>query len=128
MVTTASASATASPADPAARHPRSPARSSAAAERSKARTSWPALARLAAMPPPILPSPMKPIRILSPLPLRRALVDERAHAFLLVLAAEQAVEQPPLEDDALGKAGLERGVDHLLGRDRRERGHRRNLP
>ena len=28
----------------------------------KARTSWPALARFAAMPPPMLPSPMNPIR------------------------------------------------------------------
>ncbi len=58
MVTTASASPTASATDPAGRHPAAFARSSASAERSKARTSCPAFARLAAMPEPIWPSPM----------------------------------------------------------------------
>src|ERR1700744_5290439 len=51
----------------------------------------------------------------APLPLRRPFIDERGHAFLLVLAAEQAVEQTALEDDPLGETGLISGVDQLLG-------------
>src|SRR5262245_59442388 len=130
MVITASASSTASATDAAGRQPRPFAFSSASAERSKARTSCPALARFPAMPPPMLPSPMYATRAISTilslspqrklgsmlcsnlhrgldaglrrhdgkdlasLPVRRALVDEGGHAFLLVLGAEQAVEQP----------------------------------
>jgi hypothetical protein len=53
--------------------------------------------------------------------LRRALVDERRHAFLLILGGEHRVEDTALEADALGERGLERAVDGLLGhhRDRR---------
>ena len=51
-------------------------------------------------------------------------LDEGGHAFLLVLGAEQAVEQPALEADALAERDFEGGVDHLLGRDRGERRHR----
>ena len=75
----------------------------------------------------MLPSPMNATRAMSnpylPGPLARALLDERGHAFLLVLGAEQAVEQAALEIDALRQRHLERGVDHFLGRDRGERGH-----
>src|SRR5688572_11882949 len=124
MVTTASASLQASAADLAFLLPCWTARSRASALRSKARTSWPALARLAAMPPPMLPSPMNATRaILSTFPIPRPLLDEGGHAFLLVLGAEQAMEQPALETDALGQAHLERGIDHFLGGDGGERGH-----
>src|SRR4051812_19994482 len=102
MVTTASASLQASAAEAARCEPRSTAWASAASLRSKAWTSCPALARFAAIPPPILPSPMNATRAILPtLPIARALLDEGGHAFLLVLGAEQAVEQAALEIDAL---------------------------
>src|SRR4051794_25812743 len=62
MVTTASAPAIASPADAARAQPRASARSNASSDRSKATTSCPALARFAAMPPPILPRPINATR------------------------------------------------------------------
>src|SRR5687768_3166487 len=109
MVTTASASLQASAADLAFLLPCWTARSRASALRSKARTSCPALARLDAMPPPILPSPMNATRAILPsLPIPGPLFDEGGHAFLLVLGAEQAVEQAPLEADALRQAHFER--------------------
>src|SRR3954470_10190064 len=124
MVTTASASLTASAAEAARVQPFASAFASAASERSKARTSCPALARFAAMPLPILPRPIKATRAMSfSLPLGLTLVDEGAHPFFLVLGSEQAVEQAAFEDDPLGEAGFEGGVDHLLGRDGREGGH-----
>ena len=61
MVTTASASATATAASLARVAPRSSALASAASLKSKARTSCPALTRFAAIPPPMLPSPMNAI-------------------------------------------------------------------
>ena len=48
---------------------------------------------------------------LSVLELRRPLLDERRHAFLLVLGREQRVEHAPLEAHALGERRLERAVD-----------------
>src|SRR5438270_6408738 len=66
MVITTSASATASAAEPTATQPAAAAFSSAWAERSKAATWRPALAWLAAMPPPMLPRPMKAIRVTRP--------------------------------------------------------------
>src|SRR5205085_12010149 len=114
MVTAASALATASSAEPAREAPRASARSNASSERSKARTSCPALAKFAAIPPPMLPSPMNATRaMLASLPVRRTLLDEGLHAFFLVLGAEQAVEQAAFEVDALGEAVLEGGVDHF---------------
>jgi KUP system potassium uptake protein len=59
---TSSALATASSADAARAAPRASARSKASSLRSKAVTSCPALARFAAIPPPILPSPMNATR------------------------------------------------------------------
>src|SRR5436190_24365452 len=104
MVTTASAPAIASCAEGARAAPRGSARSRASSESSKATTSCPALARFAAIPPPILPSPMNATRaMLLPFPLRLTLPDEGVHALLLVLAAEQAVEQAAFEEDALGE-------------------------
>src|SRR5271165_6763407 len=50
-------------------------------------------------------------------------LDEGGHALLLVLRAEQAVEQAALEVDSLFEHGLEGGVDHFLGRHRRQRRH-----
>src|SRR5436189_6128642 len=113
MVTTASAPTTASCAEAARAAPRASARRRASSLRSKATTSCPALARFAAIPPPILPSPMNATRaMLLPFPLRLTLPDEGAHPFLLILAAEQAVEEAAFEQDALGDAGLEGSVDH----------------
>src|SRR4051812_15678331 len=66
MVTTASASFTASSADAARVQPFACALASAASERSNARTSCPALARFAAMPLPILPRPMNATFMLMP--------------------------------------------------------------
>ncbi len=40
-------------------------------------------------------------------PIARPLLDERRHAFLLVLAAEQAVEQAAFEHDALLQASFQ---------------------
>src|SRR5437764_9325200 len=117
MVMTTSAPLTASAADRAAEQPACVALSTASGTRSKARTSWPALARFGAIPPPMWPSPMNAMRAMLPsLPLAGPLVDERGHAFLLVLGAEQAMEQPPLEPDALAERDFEGGIDHLLDR------------
>src|SRR5690349_16378350 len=128
MVMTTSAPSTASAVDPARVQPCSTAFASASSLRSKARTSWPALARFGAIPPPIWPRPMNAILvILASLPVPRALFDEGAHAFLLVLSAEQAVEQPPLEIDALRQRHFEGGVDHFLGGDRGQRRHAGDL-
>src|SRR5690606_3037504 len=69
MVMTTSASLTASATEPTGRQPASAARSRAAADRSKAATSCPALAWLAAMPPPMLPRPMKAMRVICTFPL-----------------------------------------------------------
>ena len=44
--------------------------------------------------------------LLSSLPIARPLLDEGGHAFLLVLGAEQAVEQAALEADALVRAAF----------------------
>ena len=49
------------------------------------------------------------------LELGRALFDERAHAFLLILGRKQAVENPALEAHALGERRLISAVDALLG-------------
>src|SRR3954447_20609394 len=46
-------------------------------------------------------------RHLPPLPVARALLNESGHALLLVLGAEQAVEQAALEADALAERVLE---------------------
>src|SRR3546814_11349084 len=59
MVTTASAPATASAALAQRTAPASTALASASSDRSKARTAKPFFNRLAAMPPPILPRPIK---------------------------------------------------------------------
>src|SRR5687767_741514 len=131
MVITASASLQASSDDAARTQPWSTARSSASALRSKARTSCPALARFGAIPPPMWPRPMKAIlaiarELLPAGPVAGALLDEGGHSFFLVVRAEQSVEQAALEADALRQRHLERRVDHLLGRDRGERGHRRD--
>ncbi len=68
MVMTTSASFTASAADPAARQPPATAFSTASGTRSNARTSWPALARFGAIPPPIWPRPMNAMRAISSVP------------------------------------------------------------
>ena len=47
--------------EPETSQPLSPARASASSLRSNARTACPALTRFAAIPPPMLPSPMKAI-------------------------------------------------------------------
>src|SRR5688500_10958670 len=65
MVTTTSAALTASATEAAFEQPAPAALSSAAAERSKAMTSRPAFAWLAAMPPPMLPRPMNATRRLT---------------------------------------------------------------
>src|SRR3546814_7245819 len=62
IVTTASAPVTAAAAEAERLHPASTAFASAVSERSNAATSWPAFARFAAMPPPILPKPIIAIR------------------------------------------------------------------
>ncbi|VXD07536.1 hypothetical protein SPHINGOT1_80139 [Sphingomonas sp. T1] len=62
IVTIASAPSAASAADATGRQPAAFALASASALRSNARTSWPFFARLAAIPPPMLPSPMNPMR------------------------------------------------------------------
>src|SRR5258708_3704646 len=64
--TTASTPCTASRTEVKASQPLPLALSSASAAKSKARTSCPALTRFAAMPPPMLPSPMKAIFMLLP--------------------------------------------------------------
>src|SRR5215207_8472932 len=64
MVTTASASATASRTEPAIVTPVSRAASQEAAARSKPTTLWPALARLAAIGPPMWPRPTKVILVM----------------------------------------------------------------
>src|SRR5438309_1563520 len=60
---------------------------------------------------------------LASLPVTRPFLDEGGHAFLLVLGAEQTVEQAALEADPLAERDLERRVDHLLDRDRGNRRH-----
>src|SRR6266508_4095051 len=51
--------------------------------------------------------------------LRLAFLDERRHAFLLVLGREEGVKQPPLEEDALSERRLVRTVYRLLGHHHR---------
>src|SRR6266508_5975907 len=51
--------------------------------------------------------------------LRLAFLDERRHAFLLALGREEGVNQPPLEEDALGERRLVRSVYSLLGHHHR---------
>src|SRR5258707_11121072 len=46
---------------------------------------------------------------------RLALLDERGHAFLLVLGGEGRVEEAALEAHALGERRLVGAVDRLLG-------------
>src|SRR3546814_20155481 len=129
MVTTASAFSTAAAVEPTGRHPAFFARSSASAERSKARTSCPAFARFAAMPLPMLPRPINATRaILLALPIGLTLVDESGHAFFLVFGSEETVEQAALIGDALRQRHFEDGVDLLLGPHRRDRRHRRDRP
>src|SRR5690606_11318114 len=105
MVTTASASATASSADPARWQPRSAALASAASERSKAMTSCPALARFAAIPPPMLPSPMNAIRAmvfllqLLPSPLREEGRAAQARSALARLDGAGGARQSGAEPD-----------------------------
>src|SRR3990167_8471615 len=124
MVTMASAPVTASAADAAREHPASTARASASSLRSKARTSWPAFARFAAMPPPILPSPINAIFMSTTLPHTFAFLDERGHAFGLVLGGGEDLEQAAFVDQPLIKGGFERGVDHVLVHHRGHWGHR----
>src|SRR5665213_2698532 len=86
MVITTSAAATASAAVADRRHPAATARSSAVAERSKASTSCPALARLAAIPAPMFPRPIKAILVMK-LGRLTELVDE-----LVGVAADGFIE------------------------------------
>src|SRR5713226_6491492 len=51
----------------------------------------------------------------SVLELRRTFLDERRHAFLLILGREQRVEHAAFEADAFGERGLVGAVDALLG-------------
>ena len=85
MVTTTSAPVAAAAALSTARQPASTARASASADRSKACTSWPAFARLAAMPPPMLPSPMKPITAMA-----------RASYFIVGMTKLESETAPPV--------------------------------
>jgi hypothetical protein len=71
MVITRSASATASAAEAAAFMPPAAAAFTASAFRSNAVTVKPFLTRLLAMGRPMVPTPMKPIRVMTPLPIRR---------------------------------------------------------
>ena len=90
MVTTTSAAPVASPAEAATRQPAPLARSSAAADRSNATTSWPALARLAAIPAPMAPSPMNAIVVMPNLVSRVVASGARCDA-KFVAAAEPTV-------------------------------------
>ena len=72
MVMTRSAPATASAAEAAAFMPAAVAAFTASAFRSNAVTVNPFLTRLVAMGRPMVPTPMKPIRVMPPLPIRRA--------------------------------------------------------
>src|SRR5262247_3082007 len=45
---------------------------------------------------------------------RLALLDESRHAFLLVLGAEQRVEEAPLEEHPFGEGGFVGAVHRLL--------------
>src|SRR5205809_7396953 len=65
MVITASASFTASSVDPARTQPPSAACASACSLRSNARTSCPALTKFGAIPPPMCPRPMNPMRAMA---------------------------------------------------------------
>src|SRR6267142_4432296 len=58
---------------------------------------------------------------------RLALLDERRHAFLLVLGAEQRVEQPPLEQHAFGERRLVGAVHRLLRHHHRRQREFRDL-
>src|SRR4029079_15953458 len=60
---------------------------------------------------------------LSALPIPRSFFDEGGHSFFLVVVTEQAVEQAPLEADALAQRDLEGCVHHLLDGDCGERWH-----
>src|SRR5947209_18405436 len=60
---------------------------------------------------------------LASFPVPWSFLDEGGHAFLLVLGPEQAMEQPPLETDALAERDFEGGVDYFLHRDCGERRH-----
>ncbi len=68
MVMTTSAPAAAAAAEGATATPAARAATSAAALRSKPRTAWPALTRLAAMGAPMLPSPMNAMAAMMSLP------------------------------------------------------------
>src|SRR5258708_7224345 len=89
MVTTASAVFTASATESARRQPAAAALSRAAVDRSKAMTSRPAFAWLAAIPPPMFPRPMNATRDMDYLDLLRLaeLQDE-----LVGMAANRRVE------------------------------------
>ena len=67
------------------------------------------------------PTDPQPVSTTLVLELRRPLLDERRHAFLLIFGREQRVEHAALEAHAFGKRRLERAVDALLRRiDRRQ--------
>ena len=57
------------------------------------------------------------------LELRRPLLDERRHAFLLVFGREQRLEHAPLEAHAFGQRRLEGAVDGFLGGIDRRQSH-----
>src|SRR5580704_11452244 len=91
MVMTTSACATEARAESAMATPVAPALSRKAATRSKPATSWPALTRLAAIGPPILPRPMKAIAVNGSSSNVRSALDHAArhdHAHNLVGAFE----------------------------------------
>src|SRR5579871_6421375 len=53
------------------------------------------------------------------LELRRPLLDESRHAFLLVGGREQGIEHPAFEAEALGKRRFEGAIDGFLGGEHR---------
>src|SRR5262249_52511339 len=57
-----------------------------------------------------------------------ALLDERPHALLRVVAGEERAEELGLRAEVRVVLALERGVDGLLGRAQRERAFRRERP
>src|SRR5262249_23872293 len=103
-----------------------------AAERASASsTVMPASAATWAMPRPMIPAPTipratsEPSAISSSLERRRALLDEGAHAFLLVLGVEHQLERLPLQRQRGAERKVAAGQHQLLDLTRRDRRQRR---
>src|SRR5262245_1420712 len=89
----------------------------ASLRRAHTASECPARRRCIAMGAPMAPSPIQPARsamTLLVLELGLALLDERAHALLLVLGREERVEEPALEEDPFRERHLVGAVHRLL--------------